>query len=70
MALVWANSPWAASYFGLWEAHVVVGGGVVVGVSALRYGWVGLGAIGAPMAHQRMSLRYQRTLRVFGPLHE
>ena len=27
VALVWANSPWAASYFGLWETHVVVGGG-------------------------------------------
>lgn len=29
-ALVWANSPWADSYFHLWETHVVVGGGPLV----------------------------------------
>ena len=27
VALVWANSPWADSYFHLWETHVVVGMG-------------------------------------------
>jgi NhaA family Na+:H+ antiporter len=27
VALAWANSPWAPSYFGLWESHVVAGGG-------------------------------------------
>jgi Na+:H+ antiporter, NhaA family len=26
-ALIWANSPWAASYFALWDTHLVVGGG-------------------------------------------
>jgi len=27
VALVWANSPWAPSYFALWENHLIVGGG-------------------------------------------
>ncbi len=27
VALAWANSPWAESYFGLWHAKVVIGGG-------------------------------------------
>ncbi len=29
LALLWANSPWAPSYFHLWETRVVVGGGPV-----------------------------------------
>ncbi|MEX0893530.1 MAG: Na+/H+ antiporter NhaA [Gemmatimonadota bacterium] len=39
VALVWANSPWAASYFDLWETHVVVGGGGLVIDKSLHH-WI------------------------------
>ncbi len=29
VAIVWANSPWAAAYFHLWETYVTVGGGAL-----------------------------------------
>ncbi|MGK7310866.1 MAG: Na+/H+ antiporter NhaA [Candidatus Longimicrobiales bacterium M2_2A_002] len=38
-ALIWANSPWADSYFHLWETHVVVGGGPLVLDYSLHY-WI------------------------------
>ena len=30
VALIWANSPWADSYTGLWQTEVTVGGGSLV----------------------------------------
>ncbi len=39
MALVWANSPWADSYFQLWETHLVVGGGPIQLDYSLHY-WI------------------------------
>ena len=39
VALLWANSPWAESYFHLWETHVVVGGGALVLDYSLHY-WI------------------------------
>jgi len=39
LALVWANSPWAASYFSLWETHFVVGGGPLVIDKSLHH-WI------------------------------
>ncbi|MFO7894971.1 MAG: Na+/H+ antiporter NhaA [Longimicrobiales bacterium] len=39
VALVWANSPWAESYFDLWETHVVLGGGAVLLDYSLHY-WI------------------------------
>ena len=38
-ALIWANSPWAESYFHLWETHVVVGGGPILLDYSLHY-WI------------------------------
>jgi NhaA family Na+:H+ antiporter len=39
VALAWANSPWAPSYFDLWENHVVVGGGGFVLDKSLHH-WI------------------------------
>jgi NhaA family Na+:H+ antiporter len=39
LALVWANSPWADSYFQLWETHLVVGGGPIELDYSLHY-WI------------------------------
>ncbi len=39
IALVWANSPWAAGYFHLWETHLVVGGGPIQLDYSLHY-WI------------------------------
>ena len=39
LALVWANSPWADSYFHLWETHLVVGGGPIQLDYSLHY-WI------------------------------
>jgi NhaA family Na+:H+ antiporter len=38
-ALIWANSPWAESYFQLWETHLVVGGGPIQLDYSLHY-WI------------------------------
>lgn len=39
IALVWANSPWAASYFHLWETHLAVGAGDFVIDMSLHH-WI------------------------------
>lgn len=39
VALIWANSPWASSYFALWETHIVVGGGDLVIDKSLHH-WI------------------------------
>ncbi|HUH11615.1 MAG TPA: Na+/H+ antiporter NhaA [Longimicrobiales bacterium] len=39
VALVWANSPWSASYFHLWETHLVVGLGDFVLDKSLHH-WI------------------------------
>ncbi|MFP4623348.1 MAG: Na+/H+ antiporter NhaA [Gemmatimonadota bacterium] len=39
IALIWANSPWAESYFQLWETHLVVGGGPIQLDYSLHY-WI------------------------------
>ncbi len=39
VALLWANSPWAPSYFHLWETHLTVGGGPVHLDYSLHY-WI------------------------------
>src|SRR5205809_7231741 len=38
-ALVWANSPWAASYFHLWHIHMTVGFGSAQLSEELHY-WI------------------------------
>ncbi len=45
-ALIWANSPWAGSYFALWDRHLTVGlGGMVLSKSLLHWINDGLMAI-------------------------
>jgi NhaA family Na+:H+ antiporter len=39
VAMVWANSPWAESYFHLWESHLVVSGGPIDLDYSLHY-WI------------------------------
>lgn len=53
LALVWANSPWADSYFGLWKTYVTAGIGsqeiskplllwVNDGLMAIFFSWLAL----------------------------
>ena len=44
IALVWANSPWSASYVSLWETHLPIGAGRFSLDLDLRH-WVGDGAM-------------------------
>lgn len=39
IALAWANSPWAGSYFHLWEREITIGGGTI-GITQSLHHWI------------------------------
>jgi NhaA family Na+:H+ antiporter len=46
IALAWANSPWSASYFALWETHLTIGG-TSVGLTETLNHWINDGLMAA-----------------------